>query len=111
MAAASKPLVLKAGNSLIPFHRVREVRIENIEREIAIIIDVDGDHHTAEGFDAIEAVMALKPSSLEGRRLKWNKNAWIVHNFFGHPLMQLLALFGFKRWAIWLHDVTTPRPR
>lgn len=67
--------------------------------------------HKAEGNDAIEAVMALKPSTLEGRRLKWNKNAWVVHNLIGHPVMQLLAFLGLKRHAIWFHDVTTPRPR
>lgn len=105
------PLVLKAGNTLIPFSRVREVRVDDIENEIAFIIDVDGVSHKAEGNDAIEAVMLLKPSTLEGRRLKWKKNAWVVHNLIGHPLMQLLAFAGMKRRAIWVHDVTTPRPR
>ena len=106
-----KPLVLKAGNSLIPFSRVREVRVDDIENEIAFIIDLDGVAHKAEGNDAIEAIMALKPSTLEGRRLKWNKNAWVVHNLIGHPVMQMLAFLGLKRHAIWFHDVTTPRPR
>lgn len=105
------PIVLKAGNFLIPFALVKEVRIADVENEIVTIETLNGDLYTAEGFDAIEAVMALKPSAMEGRRLKWRKNAWVMHNFFGHPLMQLLALMGFKRRAIWLHDVTTPRPR
>lgn len=107
----SKVLVLKAGQDLIPFSRVKTVNIGSIEKEIAIIVDVDGNEYVAEGFDAIEAVMAVKPSALEGRRLKWNKNAWVMHNFFGHPIMQFLALIGFKKTAIWIHDVTTPRPR
>lgn len=107
----TKPIVLKAGNCLIPFELVREVNIADIENEIVLIVTTNGVIYTAEGFDAIEAVMAIKPSALEGRRLRWRKNAWIVHNVIGHPLMQLLALLGFKRRAIWLHDVTTPRPR
>lgn len=107
----TKPIVLKAGNSLIPFEHVLEVNIEDIEHEIVRIATKGGVIYTAEGFDAIEAVMAIKPSALEGRRLRWRKNAWIIHNVIGHPLMQLLALLGFKRRAIWLHDVTTPRPR
>lgn len=106
-----KVLVLKAGQDLIPFSRVKKVNIGSIEREIAIIVDIDDNEYVAEGFDAIEAVMAIKPSAFEGRRLKWNKNAWVLHNFFGHPIMQLLALTGFKKTAIWVHDVTTPRPR
>src|SRR5690606_18161269 len=53
----TKPLVLKAGNTLIPFSLVKEVRISDIESEIVDIETLNGDLYTAEGFDAIEAVM------------------------------------------------------
>lgn len=107
----SPPVSVKAGNSLIRYELVREVRIPNIEVEEAIIVTHDGEQHVANGFDAIEAVMLFKPSALEGRRLRWKAGAWALHNIFGHPAMQVLAWLGLKRWAIRLHDATTPRPR
>jgi len=63
-----------------------------------------------EGLDAIDLVMAVKPSLFEGKRLRFPKHAWIVHNLIAHPLMQILALVGFRKQALWLHEVTIPRP-
>lgn len=105
------PLVLKAGNLLIPFREVKSVDITAIEEAKAEITTYNGEKHVASGFDAIEAVMALKPSAMEGRRLRWKKGAWAFHNLVGHPVMQILAWLGFKRSAIWVHDATTPTPR
>jgi hypothetical protein len=77
-----------------------------------VVIRHDGGQETeARGFDALEAVMALKPSALEGLRLHWNKNAWAVHNLVGHPVMQLLAFARCYKAAMWVHDATVPMPR
>jgi hypothetical protein len=27
-----------------------------------------------------------------------------------HPLMQILALVRAYKWAMWIHDVTVPKP-
>lgn len=107
----SDPLVLKAGEMLLPFADIAHVDILDIDRERALIVMKSGERHVANGFDAIEAVMAIKPSALEGRRLKWHKGAWWTHNMFGHPIMQILASLGFTKAAIRFHDYTTPRPR
>lgn len=105
------PLALKAGDDLIPMRLVTGIDIEQIEREEVTIHTEDGRSFVARGFDAIEAIMAFKPSALEGRRLKWNKGAWAFHNLVAHPLMQCLAWIGLTRWAVVLHDATTPMPR
>lgn len=105
------PLVLKAGNKLLPFADVDHVDIADVEREHIRIVMKDGSTHDAFGFDAIEGVMAIKPSALEGLRLKWRKNAWAFHNLAGHTGTQLLAWLGFKKAAIRWHDYTTPTPR
>jgi hypothetical protein len=105
------PLVLKAGDDLLPFCDVERIDIRSIEEELAIVHMKNGTYFCATGFDAIEAVMVLKPSALEGRRLKWRKGAWAFHNMIGHPVMQIMAWLGFKRAAIRFHDYTTPRPR
>jgi hypothetical protein len=105
------PLVLKAGDVLVPFREVEWLDIRSVEEEFVIIHMKNGAFYCASGFDAIEAVMVLKPSALEGKRLKWRKNAWAFHNIVGHPVMQIMAWLGFKRAAIRFHDRTTPRPR
>lgn len=73
--------------------------------------DIFGNWHTFTGLDAIEFVMLVKPSAWEGRRLKWRKNVWIVHNLIGHPLMQILALIGLHKLAFFVHDSTVPKPK
>lgn len=101
---------LKAGEHIIPIIWVEDILIETIEQGF-ITIKANGKEYQAHGFDAIEAVMIFKPSALEGRRLKWRKNAWAFHNFIGHPIVQILAWLGFKRQAVRFHDWTTPVPR
>jgi hypothetical protein len=103
--------VLKAGDILIPWHRVKTVSMYVLEQQRVTVTTVDGEVHEALGFDAIEIVMQLKPSALEGRRLKWKQGAWAFHNFVAHPAMQVLVWLGYKKAAIRLHDRTTPRPR
>lgn len=102
---------LKAQNDLIPINEVRRVDIARLEQGEVDIHTFEGITYTALGFDAIEAVWVMKPSALEGRRLKWKKGAWAFHNVVAHPLVQVLAWFGMTRRAVWLHDITTPKPR
>jgi hypothetical protein len=47
---------------------------------------------------------------VEGKRLKWPKFVWCIHNLFAHPITQLLALCKLYKWAFWIHDVTVPKP-
>lgn len=105
-----KPFV-KAGDDLIRIDLVESVNIEAIEQGRVIVTHSGGKESIALGFDAIEVVMALKPSALEGRRLRWQKNAWAFHNVVAHPLMQIMVWLGFKKQAIRLHDNTAPQPR
>ena len=105
-----KPVSLKAGDQLVPFRLIKRIDISSIEKA-EVEIFTDSETFKAYGFDAIEAVMLFKPSALEGRRLKWKKGAWAVHNIIGHPLMQILAWLGMGKLAVKLHDVTTPSPR
>lgn len=101
---------VKAGDDIIPVERIRRINIKDVEQQSITLYTDDGEYE-AKGFDAIEAVMLLKPSALEGRRLKWKKGAWAFHNLVGHPTMQVLAWLGFYKQAIRVHDRTTPAPR
>lgn len=102
---------IKAGDRLIPIENVDYITIDDIEQEVVRVVTKTEWSFEARGFDAIEIVMALKPSAMEGRRLKWRKHAWAFHNLIGHPVMQVMAWLGFKKAAIRFHDYTTPTPR
>lgn len=101
---------IKAGDRIIPVSRVRSIDISRIEDGM-VAVHTDDGMFGAYGFDAIEIIMAMKPSALEGRRLKWRRHAWAFHNICAHPIVQCLAWFGFKKAAIRFHDYTTPTPR
>lgn len=63
------------------------------------------------GPEAIDVIMRLCPSYLEGKQLKYVKHAWVIHNLLGHPLMQLLAWMKLTKWAMKIHDITIPTPK
>src|SRR5690349_945573 len=100
---------VRAGSRLIAVVSIRSIDFSAIESLRVTIIHAEGTD-AAEGIHAIEALMELKPSALEGRRLRWAKRAWVVHNLIGHPLMQVLALLRLHRQALWIHDATVPKP-
>ena len=41
--------------------------------------------------------------------MKNNRFNFFIHNFFGHPIMGILNLFGFKNLAKTVHDKTLPK--
>lgn len=81
--------------------------IENLEVKVVL---KSGKEFFVYEIHALEIVMQVKPSLLEGKRLKWPKFVWCIHNLFAHPLTQLLALLKCYKLAFWIHDVTVPKP-
>lgn len=63
------------------------------------------------GVQALDAIMQLHPSAVEGIRFKYGWNAWVVHNLVAHPIMQIMALIGLPKLGLAIHDITVPRPR
>ena len=91
---------------------IREIDISDIEN-LKISIFVNGTYIKPvdiEGIDAINFIYRCCPHVLEGKRLKWLKHRWFIHNFIGHPLMQLLSFFGCYKMAMKIHDCTIPKP-
>ena len=37
-----------------------------------------------------------------------NRFKYSLHNIIGHPLMQILYILGFTKWAKLVHDKTLP---
>ncbi len=78
--------------------------------QLKLQVYFDGIQAEVTGLRAIDLLLLLKPSALEGKNLRWAKNAWMLHNFVAHPVMQLLALCKLPKLGLWLHDSTVPRP-
>jgi hypothetical protein len=100
---------IKAGDIMLPVRDIDSIDISRIEQGM-VTVAARGQRYNAHDFDAFEIVMLLQPSALEGRRLKWAKNAWAFHNLIAHPVMQIMVWLGFKKLAIRLHDATVPKP-
>jgi len=101
---------IQAGDVLLNVSAVRRVELGEIDR-LRAVIHHDGGIAVIEGIQVIDALMALKPSALEGRRLRWARHAWAVHNLVGHPLMQFFAFLKMHKFAMAVHDGTVPRPK
>lgn len=100
---------IKNGTHLLPMDRVDSADYSRIE-ELVLIVHHSGVETTLEGIDALEAAMLLNPACLEGKRLRWAKGKWHVHNLIGHPLTSILSMLGLYQWALWVHDKTVPEP-
>jgi hypothetical protein len=101
---------IRAGMRVINVDAVTSVDCSRIEELVVTVHHRDGVEEVLGG-DAIDVVMALRPSALEGKRLRWVRNAWAVHNLVGHPLLQIFVWVGQRRLGLAIHDATVPRPR
>lgn len=89
---------------------IKSIDLANIEDLRITVHRKNGETHLVYGIQTIDILMALKPSALESKRLKWHRFAWTMHNLVGHPLMQLAAFFRKYKLAMKIHDATIPRP-
>ena len=81
-------------------------RIEELQATVTL---TTGEELSLSGSHALEAAYVLCPSVVEGRRMRFARHAWALHNLVGHPVMQLLAFFKLYDWAMWVHEATVPR--
>ena len=113
-ATEAGPAFLKAGHLLVPLGDVAALDLAEAPLGRVRLRLRSGSEVVALGLDAIEAVMATRPSAVEGRpgpALRWPRGAWAFHNVVAHPLMQVLAWVGRGRLGVRLHDWSTPVPR
>jgi hypothetical protein len=100
----------RCGDRVLPLKGIRQIDVSRLVHHEVTIHHKEGTF-VATGADAIDLIFMVKPSVLEGRRLRWVRHAWTVHNLVGHPLMQVLAWMGHPKWGVKIHDLTTPRPQ
>jgi hypothetical protein len=101
---------VKVGHKVYNLDTVASIDASQVEQLRLTLILTNGATVDVEGLEAIEVIMATKPSFFEGKRLKFPKRMWILHNVVAHPLMQVLSLVGLRKQGLWLHDITVPRP-
>lgn len=108
---------IKTDNSLVKIDDISSIDLSQLESDLKLIVrcksgeSISPIEHIATNLNAIEVLMQIRPSALEGRQLRWAKNKWILHNLIAHPLMQILALFKCYNLAIKVHDDTVPKPK
>lgn len=109
MRRLSSQFVKVAGHA-ISLSEIAQVDGTDIEQLCVRLYLNNGNMVEARDIEAFDIVMQVKPSLVEGKRLKFAKHAWVIHNFVGHPLMQILAFFKMYSWAFYVHEATVPRP-
>jgi uncharacterized membrane protein YqhA len=100
---------IKSGDFIFPKDEIALLDCSDIENLQVKILLKSNVQIMVSGIHALELVMQVKPSMIEGRRLKWPKFVWFIHNMFGHPLTQLFALIRCYKIAFWIHDITVPK--
>lgn len=100
------------GENIVNIDTIDRIDFSDIEKlRIVVYLKHSSKHGLiVVGIQVIDILMTIKPSALEGRRMRWNRHAWSIHNLVGHPLMQVLAYLKYYKLAMKVHDLTVPRP-
>lgn len=97
-----------AGSVVYRFSSVVTADFSRIEALHAVLTLSTGLVLELTGPNALEAAAVLRPSVIEGKRMRFARHAWAVHNLIGHPVMQLLAFFKLYDKALAVHEATVP---
>lgn len=104
------PEMLKVGAWLLARETIQAVDLSELESLIVRVHHSGGVQTTLRNHQAIDFVMELRPSALEGRSLRFARHAWAFHNLIAHPLLQVLTWFGARQLGLRVHDATVPKP-
>jgi len=97
---------------IINTHDIVFVSFEDlVEKEFVLVKRLGYPDEVVRGPEAFNLVMQLCPSALEGRRAKYARHAWAIHNLIGHPLMQIFSWLHLPALGIKIHDATVPFPK
>lgn len=102
---------IHTGTMLLPVASVQWVDLQALDLDGSIQVVTTHGVFTVKGAFAVRVLLDLKPESLEGKRVRWIKRAWTVHNLIGHPAMEILARLGLTAWGLKIHDATIPKSR
>lgn len=98
-------------DKIVNTHDISTVIIDELVEKGHIVVKRIGfTEEVVKGPEAVNLVMRLCPDALEGKRMKFIRNSWAIHNLIGHPLMQIFSWLGLPKLGIKIHDGTVPNP-
>lgn len=96
---------------IVNTHDISSIIFEELTTKGQILVKrIGATEEVVSGIEAVNLVMRLCPEALEGKKLKYLRHRWAIHNLFGHPLMQLLSWLHLTRLGLKIHDITIPNP-
>ena len=107
--SAPRPCFIRSRDRIIRADTIRWIDTRDLVAGM-IVVHHDDQQTEITGSLAVEAILLLRPSALEGKRMKWVKRAWMKHNLLGHPLLMLCALLDRVDLGLRIHEATVPRP-
>lgn len=97
----------------VPWKDIKQINYDELGSKGIVYVWVKDLYQplTCSGFLALLLVWQVSPTALEGTvHGVWKRRHWAFHNLIGHPLMELLAMVGLTKAAVWVHDNTVPMP-
>lgn len=110
MLTNSKNFIRVGADLVVEESEILELDCTELQSYRVSVLLCSGRGLNLEGQQALDLVMAVKPSAVEGKRLRFARQAWAFHNLIAHPGLQLLVWLGFTKLGMKLHDSTVPRP-
>ena len=106
-------MFVKINDKLVNVRHIREVDCHRLERDVEVYVKYfyERENDVVRGQPAIDLLMQLNPSILEGKRLKFIRHAWALHNLVAHPLLQVFSWLKLTKLGMMIHDTTVPKPK
>ena len=106
-------MFVKINQKLVNSKHLREIDCSRLEShvEVDVYYFYEQKPDTIAGQPAVDLLMQLNPSIIEGKRLKFIRHAWAFHNLFAHPVLQILSWARLTKLGMKVHDKTVPRPK
>lgn len=102
---------IKVNDLLVNIATIDVIDCSLLESQLVVKVYINGEAHVVANQAAVDLVIQINPSILEGLNLKFIRHRWALHNLIGHPLLQILSWAGKVKLGFWIHDNTVPRPR
>lgn len=104
-----------AENTVINSDRIDHIDCSKLESNVTVTVWYRrGDQleiAVPSGQMAVDLIMRLCPYVIEGKRMKFIRNSWSLHNLIAHPVMQIFAWIKLTKLGLMIHDNTVPQPK
>lgn len=106
------PLFVRLNYDLINSNNIHRIDTTYLEELCEIeVVSITGTRYKLSGQATVDFLMRLAPHCLEGKKLKFIKHSWALHNLLGHPILQICSWLKLTKLGFWFHDNTVPKPR